>query len=207
MTKEEKRQASVKRYNDKSKEKRKQWYADNKERIKQRNLEKKDSKSEYNKEYYTTNKEREKQRVAEYRKANPHITKEYRLKSKDIRNNWEKQKRLTDDLFRLKQNIKSAIRGSFKRSQYQKISKTQIILGCSYEVFKTHLESKFESWMNWDNYGKYNGTNNFGWDIDHIIPLSTVITVEDIVRLNHFTNLQPLCSKINRDIKKGLISS
>jgi hypothetical protein len=27
--------------------------------------------------------------------------------------------------------------------------------------------------MNWGNYGKYNGEINYGWDIDHIIPLYT----------------------------------
>ena len=26
----------------------------------------------------------------------------------------------------------------------------------------------------------------------------------ELLKLNHFTNLQPLCSKINRDIKKDL---
>lgn len=57
--------------------------------------------------------------------------------------------------------------------------------------------------MNWDNYGKYNGTINFGWDIDHIIPLCNAKTEEDVIRLNHYTNLQPLCSKVNRDIKRG----
>ena len=56
--------------------------------------------------------------------------------------------------------------------------------------------------MSWDNYGKYNGLLNYGWDIDHIIPVSSSKTEEDIIRLNHYTNLQPLCSKINRDIKK-----
>jgi len=30
-------------------------------------------------------------------------------------------------------------------------------------------------------------------------------TEEDIIKLNHYTNLQPLCSKINRDIKKDKI--
>lgn len=56
--------------------------------------------------------------------------------------------------------------------------------------------------MDWDNYGKYNGIECFGWDIDHVVPISNAITEEDIIRLNHFTNLQPLCSKINRDIKR-----
>jgi hypothetical protein len=57
--------------------------------------------------------------------------------------------------------------------------------------------------MTWDNYGLYNGELNYGWDIDHIIPLSSGKTEDDLINLNHYTNLQPLCSKINRDIKKN----
>ena len=56
--------------------------------------------------------------------------------------------------------------------------------------------------MTWDNKGLYNGVLNYGWDIDHKIPLSSANSEEDLYRLNHFTNLQPLCSKVNRDIKK-----
>ena len=56
--------------------------------------------------------------------------------------------------------------------------------------------------MSWDNHGKYNGDLDFGWDIDHKIPLASAETEDDIIRLNHFSNLQPLCSKVNRDIKK-----
>jgi hypothetical protein len=59
-------------------------------------------------------------------------------------------------------------------------------------------------------YGLYNGELNYGelnygWDIDHKIPLSSGKTEEKIIELNHYTNLQPLCSKINRDIKKDNI--
>jgi hypothetical protein len=56
--------------------------------------------------------------------------------------------------------------------------------------------------MSWDNHGLYNGELNYGWDIDHIVPTSSALTESDIVRLNYYTNLKPLCSKINRDIKK-----
>ena len=44
----------------------------------------------------------------------------------------------------------------------------------------------------WENYGLYNGELNYGWDIDHIIPISTAKTEEEIIKLNHYTNLQPL---------------
>ena len=81
--------------------------------------------------------------------------------------------------------------------------KTELILGCSFEEFKLHLESLWQPWMNWDNYGKYNGTEGYGWDLDHIIPICTAKTEEDVIRLSHYTNLQPLCSYVNRVIKRG----
>lgn len=56
--------------------------------------------------------------------------------------------------------------------------------------------------MTWKNRGLYNGELNYGWDIDHIIPSSSAASEEEIIRLNHYTNLQPLCSRINRNIKK-----
>ena len=105
-------------------------------------------------------------------------------------------------MYRLKNNLRTNIWSSIKRCGYKKYSKTYEILCCSFEEFKLHLESKFEDWMNLENYGKYNGELNYGWDIDHIIPVSSANSEEEIIKLNHYTNLQPLCSKINRDIKK-----
>lgn len=57
--------------------------------------------------------------------------------------------------------------------------------------------------MTWDNHGKYNGELNYGWDIDHIIPTSSANTEEELIKLNHYTNLQPLCSYVNRYVKKN----
>ena len=70
-----------------------------------------------------------------------------------------------------------------------KISKTQEILTCSFKEFKSHIESQFEDWMTWDNRGLYNGELNYGWDIDHIIPISSAKTEEDVIRLSCYTNL------------------
>ena len=51
----------------------------------------------------------------------------------------------------------------------------------------------------------YTGEINIGWDIDHIVPLSSAKTEEDLIKLNHYTNLQPLCSQTNRYIKRDKI--
>lgn len=108
-----------------------------------------------------------------------------------------------DELFRLKNNMRNLIGRLFINKGLKKTSKSHEILGCSYEEFKEYIENQFQSWMNWDNYGRYNGQPSYGWDIDHIVPLSTAKTEEEIIKLNHYTNLQPLCSKINRYIKKN----
>jgi hypothetical protein len=52
--------------------------------------------------------------------------------------------------------------------------------------------------MTWDNRGLYNGQKNYGWDVDHIIPKSTAKTKEEVIKLNHYTNLRPRCSYLNR---------
>lgn len=128
--------------------------------------------------------------------------KKYKNDNKSRRNDKLKIRRKYDILFNLSNNIRSRINETFKNNGYYKKSKTQEILGCSFEELKHYLESKFEPWMNWENRGLYNGDFNYGWDIDHIIPLSSGNSEEDITKLSHYKNLQPLCSKINRDIKK-----
>jgi hypothetical protein len=120
-----------------------------------------------------------------------------------IKRNERYRIRIKEDIiYKLKISLRSMVKNSFLRKGFKKDNKTEYIIGCSLDFLRNHLESKFEPWMTWDNKGLYNGELNYGWDIDHIIPLSTAETEDDIIKLNHYTNLQPLCSKINRDIKK-----
>ena len=166
------------------------------------------------KEWREKNPEKQSLYVKTYSKKNIEIVKKNRRnyylknKEKEIKNytEYRKRRKINDPLFKLKGNIRCLINNSFKKYNFKKESKTAKILGCTYDEFKLHLESKFEPWMNWDNHGLYNGQPNYGWDIDHIIPLSLAKTEEDIIKLNHYTNLQPLCSYNNRDIKKNKIS-
>jgi len=171
------------------------------------------------KKYYEKNKEKEKNKEIEKEKR-----KNYRIKNKDSRKNYQqeyrkknkesiREKRIqytknrynTDILFKLSTIIRNSIKQSLKIKKYIKNGQTNEIIGCSYQKLKEYLESLFEPWMNWNNYGLYNGELNYGWDIDHIIPLSSAKSESELLMLNHFSNLQPLCSHINRYVKRNNI--
>lgn len=163
------------------------------------------------KEYENNNKEKINERQKEYRNSNKIIIAEKQKKwyndNIDLvrqRNyNYYKMKMATDPIFKLKKQLKGLIRDSLRSQGLKKSDRTINVLGCSIEELKQHLESKFEPWMNWDNKGLYNGELNYGWDIDHITPTSSGSSYEEIVKLNHYTNLQPLCGYYNRHIKRN----
>jgi len=173
----------------------KKYYINNKEYI-----------SYKNKDNYILNKElilnRNKKWVNDNKEYVSSYKKEYNIKYKSIRNKRHTDNMINDPLYRLRHNIRGIISNSIK----SKNDKTIEIVGCSFYELKTYLESMFTDWMNWENYGKYNGDFNYGWDIDHKIPLSSAKNEDDIIKLNHYTNLQPLCSKINRYIKKDKLN-
>ena len=176
----------------------------NKQKYREKNKEKL---SKLRKEYYEKNKEKEKDLAQKYRYENKEKVKEtsknYSKNNRSKINEYHKNRLKNDPVYKVKYNFKMALLKAFKRNGFSKNSNSVNILGCSYEELKNHIESLWEPWMSWDNHGLYNGEEGYGWDIDHVKPLSTAKTEEDIIRLNHYSNLQPLCSKINRDIKRG----
>jgi hypothetical protein len=198
-----------KKNKDKIKERKQKWAKNNQEKINKNKERNKLSKKISDKKYFQKNKDKINLKKKEWVNNNIDKVKSYKKKyfekNKDKINEYARKRRKTDKVFKLISNIRKSIYSSIKRNGYSKKSRTHEILGCSFEEFKFHLESKFEPWMNWSNYGLYNGELNYGWDIDHIIPTSSAITEEDVIKLNHYTNLQPLCSKINRDLKRDII--
>ena len=58
------------------------------------------------------------------------------------------------------------------------------MLGVDWEVCKAHIERQFTKGMNWSNYGEFH--------IDHIIPLASAKTEQELKKLCHYSNLQPL---------------
>ena len=156
-------------------EKAKIWRQNNPDKVKERNrksresIDKEKTKIIMN-EYRKNNKEKILLQRKEYLKNNPEMK---------IKFNKNRTKNMTP-IQRLKLCMRNSLNKSLKRNGYTKSSRTHDILGCSFEEFKLYLESKFESWMTWENHGKYNYEFNYGWDIDHIIPLSIANTGRDI---------------------------
>ena len=125
---------------------------------------------------------------------------------REYRKQYVKNRRQNDPIFKLTCNLRTNIRKTLKLNGFKKSSKTEQILGCSYDDFKIFIESKFEPWMNWSNQGNPEDgiiEPNKTWDIDHIIPLSTAITELELLKLFNHINLQPLCSHYNRFIKRN----
>jgi hypothetical protein len=172
----------------------KKYRVENKDKLREKYLKTpgiKEKQSKANKKY----REKNKDKLSELKKL-------WRLKNKEhikeYKNDYSKNKRLNDPLYKLSGDIATMIRKSFYKNDFVKNIKTRDILGCDFIFFKEYIENQFEPWMNWSNHGKFNGEYSFGWDIDHIIELRTANTVDDIINLNHYTNLRPLDSKINR---------
>jgi hypothetical protein len=173
--------------------KRKEYLVNNSEHIKKREKEYNLKNKEYKKSYYIYDKHKRK----EYYLVNKLKIKQYQINNNDKikkqKNKYYKNKIAIDSLFKLSSNIRTLIRMSIKGNGYTKKSKTYQILGCSFEEFKQHLESQFTEGMTWDNQGK--------WHLDHIYPVSLATDEQHLIKLNHYTNFQPLWAEDN--IKKS----
>ena len=96
-----------------------------------------------------------------------------------------------DDLFRLKMCVRAEIRSGFTRKGFTKSETTEKLVGCTLEEFIGHLKATY-----FRNYGvEYDGTKKV--HIDHIIPIATAETEEEVKKLCHWSNLQLLNAEDN----------
>jgi len=157
------------------KNKKKIYYNKNKEEI----LSKK-------KEYHINNKEEILKIKKEYSKNN-------REKINTYYREYSKKRKEKDNLYKLTCNIRTLIGMSIKGKGYTKKSKTSEYLGCTFNEFKIYIEEKFIENMSWEN--------RMEWHLDHIYPISLAETEQEIIKLNHYTNFQPLWAVDN--LRKG----
>lgn len=155
------------------------------------------------KKFYENNKEKELLRFKKYRKENPEKRKEtctkYNKNNREKINEsarlWKKNARLNNPIYKLISNLRERTKDYLTYKVVNPSSSIKDIVGCSPEFLKEHIEKQFKDGMTWDNYGFY------GWHIDHIIPLSSAKNEEELYKLCHYTNLQPLWAKEN--LSKG----
>jgi len=99
--------------------------------------------------------------------------------------------RLRDDPVRaMRWNMRTALANAMRARGGRKDRRMEAALGCSMAEFNRHLERQFLSGMGWHNRAR--------WHVDHIVPLASACTPEEVVALFRFTNLRPLWAADNR---------
>lgn len=121
---------------------------------------------------------------------NPERAKAIRDRGREKRNAWKRNKIKVDPVASLKNRVRARIGHYMAKFGAVKNSAAIEILGCEWESLKSHLENQFTEGMNWENRGE--------WQVDHIIPLGSAQSVEEVLRLCHYSNLQPLWAEQNR---------
>ena len=170
-----------------------EYYWDNRERELQRHkviyLKNREKILESSKKYYWNNRETVALRHKKYNKENKENLLAYK-------GQWQKIERKINPMWRLNENMGTAIWNSLKDKKAGK--KWESFIGYSLDRLMSHLEKGFDKKMNWNNYGTY-------WAVDHIKPKTLfAYTSEDDPKFKKcwaLKNLQPL-EKI-QNIKKG----
>jgi len=163
--------------------------------------------------YYQENKSSLKEKNTEYVNDNYEKIKEYkRLWFQDNKkkiNSKRVEKYNNDTSFRIRDIVSKSIRQGLKLVGCTKNDEScGKYLDYTFNELKNHLESKFESWMTWDNHGVYrvetwddNDVYTWTWQIDHIIPQSDLLysSMEDenFKKCWSLNNLRPLSAKQN----------
>jgi hypothetical protein len=187
-TKKSKNELSLKRhfenYED-IKEQKKEYYSKNKEHIK-----------EAHKKYYLNNKEVRNEYTKKYSQS---------AKGKETINKGRRKRIKSDPIFKLAKNVRTRLGMFIKTRNIRKTNKTFVMVGCTPEFLKKHLEKQFYNRkitnepMTWKNHSLR------GWHVDHIKSIDKAKTSEDLEKLSHYTNLQPLWSEDNWEKSNKII--
>jgi hypothetical protein len=158
-------------------------------------------KSKREKEYEAINKEKIAARKAEYYKKNREkILNQTRLyeqlnrkKVNERKRKYQYNRRKTNFKYALSCRLRWRFNTALRKRKFTKKSKVYQMVGCDWETLKHHIESQFRDGMGWHNFNQIH--------IDHIIPISSANTEEEMAALFHYKNLRPLWGHEN--LKKG----
>jgi hypothetical protein len=164
----------------------KEWRDNNREHLNERQRER-----------YKENPEAFKLRKDRYTNSHQAQVKEaharYKRENRQRCTDYERNKRHSDPVYRFRTSVRCLIWGYARKKGYKGNKKTWELVGCDFDSFLVHIKSQFEDGMTLENYGHGEGQ----WNIDHIIPICTAKTDEDIERLNHYSNLRPMWATEN----------
>lgn len=118
-------------------------------------------------------------------------------------------KRRANILYKLHHTVRNNITNSLRRNRQNKNGKSiKSFLPYTIKELKIHLETLWEPWMNWQNYGKAD-VNRRTWQIDHIIPTSLLpydsMNHPNFLKCWDLKNLRPLESIQNINKRNNLI--
>lgn len=97
-----------------------------------------------------------------------------------------KVRRKTDPIYKLKRNLRNRLYYALMDRPWKKNTHFSKYIGCAMEELKAHIEKQFQPGMGWHNHTTH------GWHLDHVVPLASAKTEQELYKLCHFTNLQPL---------------
>lgn len=157
------------------------WRLENKERLNQKSLLYNSEHKKELKEYRLQNREKLNQTSTNWQKEN-------KEKASANHINYVRRRLQKDPFFKFSQIVRSLINKSFKRGvkTLRKNNKTIDILGCSIEFFIEYILSKCPEGVTLKDFSR------FGYHIDHKVPISTAKNEQDVLKLCHYTNFQPL---------------
>jgi hypothetical protein len=157
--------------------------------------------SEYRKKYYKENKSKiSKQQKAiheKYKEKYNARNRKYQKDNHSLLMQKRKERIEANPLLQFKERIRSLTKGAFYRLKQEKKFRTHTILGADWETVKAHFISQFKDGMTWEAFiaGEIH--------VDHIQPLASATSEEELIALCHYTNLQPLWCLDN--LSKGAI--
>ena len=142
------------------------------------------------KQYYTANRETIRAKAQAKRPPPVVRTRKSKEEVQARQTAYVRERRRTNRLAKLRANVGSLIANVLALQGYKKTTKSAQILGCSFEQFQQHIEQQFSPGMSWDNREQ--------WDLDHIVPVKFASTEQELILLNHYTNLRPLWRSLNQ---------